>query len=68
MSFEGICAQVQGLPQEAINLVPEALTEDAKRRLSNKSPVEVAEIVTAAIEEVNHGSIAPLDTLIKQRL
>lgn len=68
MSFEGIWAQVQGLPQEAINLVPEALTEDAKRRLSNKSPVEVAEKVTAAIEEVNHGSIAPLDTHIKQRL
>lgn len=68
MSFEEIWSQVQGLQQEAINLVPEALTEDTKRRLSNKTPEEVAEIVHAAIDEVNHGSIAPLDTLIKQRL
>lgn len=68
MSFEEIWSQVQGLPQEAIILVPEALTEDTKKRLSNKTPEEVAKIVHAAIDEVNHGSIAPLDTLIKQRL
>ena len=68
MSFEEIWSQVQGLPQEAINLAPEALNEDTKRRLGSNTPEEVAVIVRAAIEEVNHGSIAPLDVLVKKRL
>ena len=68
MSFEEIWSQVQGLPQEAINLVPEALTEDTKRRLCNKTPEEVAEIVRVAINEVNHGPFEPLDALIGKRL
>lgn len=68
MTFDEMWAQVQGLPEEAKRRVPETLKEDTKRRLSRKSPEEVAAIVTDAIEEVNHGSIEPLDSLIKKRM
>ena len=68
MTFEEMWSQVQGLPQEAIKRVPETLRDDTKNRLSRISPEEVAEIVLEAIYEVDHGSIVPLDTLIKQRL
>ena len=68
MTFEDVWREVKELPGEAMAQVPEALKEETKRKLSRKSPEEVAAIVTAAIDEINHGSITPLDTLIKQRL
>lgn len=68
MTFEEMWSQVQGLPQEAIMRVPETLKEDTKRRLSRMSPEEMAEIVRAAIDEVNHGSVEPLDSLVKKRM
>ena len=39
-----------------------------KKKLERKTPEEVAAIVTAAIDEINHGSITPLDELINSRL
>lgn len=68
MTVEDVWKEVKGLPGEAMVQVPGALKEETKRKLSRKSPEEVAAIVTAAIEEVNHGSVTPVDTLIKQRL
>ena len=68
MTFEEMWLKVQGLPDTAMVQVPGILKEETKKRLSRKSPEEVAVIVTAAIEEVNHGSVTPVDTLIKQRL
>ena len=68
MTFEEIWVQVQGLPEEAKRRVPETLKEDTKRRLSRRTPQEIEKIVTEAIDEVNHGSVAPLDELIKRRL
>ena len=68
MTFEDVWSQVQGLPQEAIKRVPETLKDDTKKSLSRLSPAEVAEIVLGAIAKVNHGSIAPLDSLVKKRM
>ena len=68
MTFEDVWRQVKGLPDTAMDQVPGALKEETKRKLSRKSPEEVAVIVTAAIEEVNHGNITPLDELVKMRL
>ena len=68
MTFEEMWSQVQGLPQEAIKRVPETLRDDTKNRLSRMSPEEVAEIVRAAINEVNHGSVEPLESLVKKRM
>ena len=68
MTFEELWSKVQGLPDTAMVQVPGVLKEETKKRLCRKSPEEVAVIVTEAIEEVNHGSVLPLDELIKSRL
>ena len=68
MTFEEVWSQVRGLPDAAKMQVPGILKEDTKKRLCQKRPEEVTEIVALAIKEVNHGSIEPLDTLIKKRL
>ena len=68
MTFEDVWEQVRGLLDAAKLQVPAALKADTKKRLSRKSPEQMREIVEAAIEEVNHGSVLPLDTLIKKRL
>ena len=68
MTFEEMWSKVQGLPDTAMVQVPGALKEETKKRLCRRSPEEVAVIVVAAIEEVNSGSIAPLDVLINKRL
>ena len=68
MTFDDVWREVKGLPEEAITQVPKCLKVDTKKKLAKKTPEEVAEIVKAAIKEVNNGSIEPLDTLIKKRL
>ena len=68
MTFEDAWRQVEGLPDTAMVQVPGVLSQDTKRKLARKTPAEIKEIVEQAIEEVNHGSVAPLDELIKKRL
>ena len=68
MTFDDVWREVKGLPDTAMVQVPGALKEDTKRKLSWKSPEEVVVIVTAAIDEINHGSVKPLDELIRKRL
>lgn len=68
MTFEELWTEVQGLPDAAKLQVPGILSEATKKKLSRKTPEEVAVIVKAAIEEVNHGSVDPLENLIKKRL
>lgn len=68
MTFEELWEKVSGLPDTAKMQVPGALTEGTKRKLCKHSPEEVSKIVAAAIEEVNRGSVKPLDELIRQRI
>lgn len=68
MTFEELWRQVKGLPDTAKLQVPGVLSQDTKRKLGKRSPAEIKEIVEQAINEVNHGSITPLDELIKRRL
>ena len=68
MTFEELWNQVKELSDTAKMQVPGILSVETKRRLSRKSPEEISAIVIAAIKEVNHGSIVPLDELIKKRL
>ena len=44
------------------------LTASTKKKLEWKTLEEVAAIVAAAIDEINHGSVTPLDELINRRL
>lgn len=68
MSFEDVWRQVEGLPDTAKLQVPGVLKEDTKKKLEKHSPAEIEKIVAEAIEEVNRGSIKPLDELISKRL
>lgn len=68
MTFDELWARVKGLPDTAMVQVPFVLTVSTKKKLERKTPVEVASIVTVAIDEVNHASVTPLDELIKRRL
>lgn len=68
MTFDELWAQVKGLPETAMIQVPLVLNVSTKKKLEGKTPEEVAAIVTAAIDEIKHGSITPLDELINSRL
>ena len=68
MTFEKIWEKVPALPDTAKMQVPGILQDDTKKKLCEHSPEEISQIVLAAIEEVNNGSIVPLDELIKKRL
>jgi len=68
MTFDELRARVEGLPDMAKLQVPDTLSQTTKKKLARYSPEEIEKIVSDAIEEVNHGSIAPLDELIKRRL
>ena len=68
MTFDELWEQVSGLPDTAKMQVPGALSESTKRKLCTRSPEEVAAVVAEAIEEVNRGSIKPLDELIRKRI
>lgn len=68
MTFDEFWAQVKGLPDIAMVQVPLVLSTTTKKKLERKTLEEAAVIVTAAIDEVNHGSITSLDELINYKL
>lgn len=68
MTFEEVWGEVKGLPDTAMTHIPEILSKDTKKRLAKMKPEKVSEVVNSAIDEVNHGSTTPLDTLIKRRV
>lgn len=68
MTFEELWEQVSGLPDTAKMQVPRVLSDPTKKKLCKYSPDEVSRIVHSAIEEVNSGSVEPLDELLKKRL
>ena len=68
MSFDELWTQVKGLPDIAMMQVPLVLTASKKKKLERKTPEEIEQIVSAAIGEINHGSITSLDELINRRL
>ena len=68
MTFEDVWKQVEGLPDTAKMQVQNTLSAATKKKLAKMTPEDVSKVVFEAIEEVNRGSIKPLDELIKKRL
>lgn len=52
----------------AIIQIPASLSIDTKKRLMRRSPAETAEILRAAIDEINHGSVESIDSLVRKQL
>ena len=68
MTFDELWKRVQGLPDTAKLQVPGVLSAATKKKLAKMTSEDVSKVVLAAIEEVNRGSVTPLDELIKKRL
>lgn len=68
MTFEGLWKQVKGLPDTAMIQVPAVLSSATKKKLMQKKPEEVGRIISAAIDEINRGSVETVDALVRKRL
>lgn len=68
MTFDELWAQVDGLPDTAKLQIPGVLMASTKKKLERKTPEEIAEVIVAVIDEINQGSVTPLDELINRRL
>ena len=71
MTFEELWRHVGKLdllPKQAIELVPQSLSDKTKKWLCMKKPEEVAEIVQWAIRQIDHGSIETMDALVSRKL
>lgn len=68
MTFDDLWREVQGLPDTAKLQVPGTLSESTKKKLVRRTPEEIEKIVAQAIEEGNHGAVAPLDDLVRKKL
>ena len=71
MTFEEYWTEVEKLrilPGMAIQQLPSSLSPETKKRLMRKRPEETVELIKAAIEEVNRGSVESIDSLVRRRL
>ena len=65
MTFEERLKQMQ-LPEMAIVLLPTALSEGTKRKLSRRDDME--ELLRTAIREVDEGSVKTLETILADEM
>lgn len=71
MKFEEFWTKVSELkvlPDTAIHQIPSILSQQAKMKLCKKTPEEAAEIINAAIDEINRGSVETVDALIQKKM
>ena len=67
--WELVCESTK-LPSEAKRFFPQGLSEKTKKIMieSGRSPVEIGRIIENSIDEINHGSVERIDTLINKYL
>ena len=71
MDFESLWERIKelnALPYLAVLEIPSVISDETKELMANYSPEAVIKVVLDAIEEVNNGSVRPLDALIGDRL
>lgn len=71
MSFEELIDQAcvtAHLPEMARIQLPSALSYQTKEMLLKLPAKEVGIVLFSAIDAVNHGSIKPIDKLVRERL
>lgn len=68
MTFEELLDQAcvtAHLPEMARIQLPSALSDETKEMLLKLSAEEVGVVLSSAIDAVNHGSIKPIDKLVR---
>ena len=71
MTFEDYWEEIgklKVLPGMAIKQIPSSLSPETKQRMMKKEPVETVEILKTAIDEINHGSVESIDSLVRKKL
>ncbi|MCR5203650.1 MAG: hypothetical protein K6E47_01215 [Lachnospiraceae bacterium] len=66
--FEELWKQVEGIPAGAKKQILADLSYKTKRKMERRTPKEVEKAVVKAFEEINNGSIEPIDLLIRELL
>lgn len=60
-------ARLKALPDMAIQQLPGSLSIETKKRLMKRNPEETVELIKAAIDEVNRGSVQSIDSLVRRK-
>lgn len=71
MTFEDYWEEIgklKVLPGMAIKQIPSSLSTETKKRLMKKEPIETVEILKRAIEQINHGSVENIESLVRKQL
>ena len=71
MTFEELWEEVRKtdlLPNMAIQQLPESISDSTKKRLCRYSSYEVAELLVAVIDEINHGSVETVDAILRKKI
>lgn len=71
MSFEKLldeaCAATR-LPEMARIQLPSVISDESKKMVMQLSPNELGILLSKVIDEINHGSVMSIDTLIRKYL
>ncbi len=71
MKFEELWSEIEKqkkLPEAAIDSIPNLLSEATKKILLTMKPSEVIVVVKDAINGIERGSIATLDSIVQENL
>lgn len=71
MIFEDYWIEVEKLkvlPNMAIKQIPMSLSPETKKWLMKEEPLETVEILKNAIDEIDHGSVESIESLVKKQL
>lgn len=56
------------IPNMAYMDLPRVISPETREKMMNRSPEELAEIIIAMIDEINHGSIESVDLILNRLL
>jgi hypothetical protein len=71
MTFDDLWDEIKkqkALPNTAIFQIPSIISDDTKKKLEEIGTEDSIRIIREALNEIDHGSIQTVDTLVRERL
>ena len=71
VGFEDFWKEIEELgilPEGAVRLLPESLDDSVRAELMKRTPEVAVQVIMKAVDQVNHGSVAPVGELILKLL